>query len=80
MGTPLMIQDSDNQRIEDLKKDLHIQKKIDVVRAGLALLEKEVARIKKIKRWKQAAKLVAKNSLAVNKAFQPHSRMKSHEK
>ena len=77
MGMPLMIQKEDNQRIEDLKKDLHIRKKIDVIRAGLDLLEKEAQRIKRIKRWKHAAKLVAKSSQAVNKEFQHHSRIKS---
>jgi len=76
MGKPLMIQESDDLRIEHLKKSLAIHKKIDVIRAGLALLEKEAAHIKKIKRWKQAAKLVAKNSRDINKEFQLHSRMK----
>lgn len=77
MGIPLMIQDEDNKRIEHLKKDLGIHKKIDVIRAALLLLEKEAERIKRIKRWKHAAKLVAKNSEEVNKEFQSHSRMKS---
>lgn len=80
MGIPLMIQESDNQRIESLKKDFGIHKKIDVVRAGLELLEKEADRIKKMKRWKQAAKIVAKSSHAVNKEFQPHSRIKINDK
>lgn len=77
MGIPLMIQDADNQRIENLKKELNIRKKIDVIRTALALLEKEAARIQKVKRWKHAARLVAKSSNKVNKEFQPHSRIKS---
>jgi hypothetical protein len=77
MGIPLMIQDKDNQRIEHLKKDLGIHKKIDVIRAALLLLEKESERAKKIKRWKRAAKLVAHSSYEVNKEFQPYSRIKS---
>lgn len=77
MGIPLMIQESDNERIEHLKKDFGIHKKIDVIRAGLSLLEKEAQRLKKIKRWKHAAKLVAKSSHEVNKEFQAHSRLKS---
>lgn len=77
MGIPLMIQEKDNQRIEHLKKDLGIHKKIDVIRAGLDLLEKESERIKRIRRWKHAAKLVAKSSRVVNKEFQRHSRIKS---
>lgn len=77
MGIPLMIQEEDNQRIEHLKKDLGIHKKIDVIRAALLLLEKEAERIKRIKRWKRAAQLVAASSYEVNKEFQPHSRIKS---
>jgi hypothetical protein len=76
MGKPLMIQEIDDERIEHLKKDLGVHKKIDVVRAGLTLLEKEAERVKKIKRWKQAAKLVSKNSREVNKEFQKYSRLK----
>ena len=77
MGIPLMIQEEDNKRIDHLKKDLGIHKKIDVVRAALSLLEKEAERIKRIKRWKHAAKLVAKSSQEINKEFQPFSRIKS---
>lgn len=73
MGVPLMIQEKDNLRIECLKKDFGFSKKIDVVRAGLSLLEKELARTKKIERWMQAAKLVSKSSEKVNKEFQLHS-------
>jgi len=76
MGIPLMIQEEDNRRIEHLKKDFHIHKKIDVIRAGLALLEKEAERAKRIKNWKRAAKLVAKSSHKVNKEFQSHARIK----
>lgn len=77
MGIPLMIQEADNQKIEHLKRDLGIHKKIDVIRAGLVLLEKEAERIKRIKRWKHAAKLVSKSSSEINKEFQHRSRMKS---
>lgn len=76
MGVPIMIQARDNELIEHLKKDLKIHKKIDVIRAGLALLEKESLRQKQINRWTQAVKLVASNSASVNKDFQKHSRMK----
>jgi ATP-dependent Lon protease len=77
MGIPLMIQEEDNRRIEQLKKDFHIHKKIDVIRTALALLEKEAERAKRIKNWKRAAKLVAKNSHEVNQEFQSLSRIKS---
>ena len=77
MGIPLMIQEDDNRRIENLKKDFHIHKKIDVIRAGLALLEKEAERVKRVNRWQQAAKLVAQSSHEINKEFQPNARIKS---
>ena len=77
MGKPLMIQQIDDERIEFLKKDLKINKKIDVIRAALTLLEHEAERLKRIKRWKNAAKLIAKNSHMVNKEFQKNSRIKS---
>lgn len=51
-----------------------------MIRAGLELLEKEAAQLKKIKRWKHAVKLVEKTSAEINKDFQKHSRMKHHEK
>ena len=79
MGIPLMIQENDNFRIEHLKKDFGIRKKIDVIRAGLDLLEKEAQRMQRIKRWKHAAKLVSKNSHDVNQDFQLHSRIKSDD-
>jgi hypothetical protein len=77
MGKPLMIQPQDDERIEHLKKDLKISKKIDVIRAALTLLENEANRIKRVQRWKNAARLVSKNSQAINKEFQAHSRLKS---
>lgn len=80
MGIPLMIQEMDNERIEALKKEFGIHKKIDVIRAGLKLLEHEAQRIQKINRWKRAARLVAKSSQEVNSDFQAHSRMKSDDK
>jgi hypothetical protein len=76
MGVPLMIQEEDNVRIEHLKKDLGISKKIDVIRAGLKLLEEKAEKLKRIKKWQQAAKLVAKNSQEIHKEFQPYSRIK----
>ena len=74
MGIPLMIQENDNFRIEHLKKDLNLSKKIDVIRAGLQLLEKESERMKKIERWKRAVVLVSESSAEVNKEFQLHAK------
>ena len=76
MSKLLAIQDKDRKRIEHLMKDFHIKKQIDVVRAGLDLLEKEAIRIKKIRRWKEATKAVIENSKKINKEFQKYSRLK----
>lgn len=76
MRKSLMLTKADDERIENLKKDLGIHKKIDVVRAALTLLENESLRIKKIKRWQQATTMVIKSSQTINKEFQPHSRLK----
>ena len=73
MGIPLTIQENDNFRIEHLKKDFNFAKKIDVIRAGLSLLEQEVTRMKKVKKWKNAARLVSNNSAETNKIFQPNA-------
>ena len=76
MGRPLMIQEEDERRIESLKKRLGIQRKVDILRAGIDLLEKEAERRDRVRRWKRAAALVARTSKAVNAEFQPHSRLK----
>lgn len=76
MGIPLMLQEKDNDRIEHLKKDFGIQKKIEVIRMALSLMEQEAERLNRIKRWQHAAKLVAKHSHQINKEFQRHSLIK----
>jgi len=76
MGKPLMIQEADDRRIERLKARLGIDTKIDVVRAGMDLLEERAARDERIRRWKQAAPRVAAESRRVNEAFRTHSRLR----
>jgi len=76
MGKPLMIQPQDEQRIESLKEKLGVRTKVDVVRAGLELLEKQTERADRVNRWKKVAGLIADQSAAVNKDFQPYSRLK----
>ena len=76
MGKPLMIQEEDERRIESLKRRLGIQTKVDVLRAGIDLLEREVERRERIGRWKRATALVAPTSREVNAEFQVHSRLK----
>jgi len=76
MGKPLMIQEEDERRIVSLKRRLGIRHKVDVLRAGIDLLEREVERRERIRRWKRAAALVAPTSREVNAEFQAHSRLK----
>lgn len=76
MGKPLMIQEGDDRRIERLKVRLGINRKIDVVRAGMDLLEQHAAREERIARWKHAAPRVAAESRRINAEFRAHSRLK----
>jgi len=76
MGKPLMIQEKDELRIEALKRRLKIARKVDILRAGIDLLEKEADRRERILRWKRAAVLAAKTSQKVNAEFRPYSRLK----
>jgi aminoglycoside phosphotransferase (APT) family kinase protein len=76
MGRPLMIQEADHARIERLKARLGITHKIDVVRAGVDLLEAQATRQERIARWTRAAARVAAESQRVNAEFRRHSRLK----
>ena len=76
MGKPLMIQEADDGRIERLKVRLGIPRKIDVVRAGMTLLEQQADRRERVARWTRAVARVAAESARVNAEFRPHSRLK----
>jgi hypothetical protein len=76
MGKPLMIQDADDERIERLKVQLGISRKIDVVRAGMDLLERQAERKARVSRWLRVVPRVASESRLINAEFRPHSRMK----
>jgi len=76
VGKPLMIQEADDRRIESLKRRLGIDRKVDVVRAGIDLLEREAERRERITRWRGAAALAAPTSRRVNAEFRAHSRLK----
>lgn len=70
MGKPLTIQLEDDEKIELLKKKMGVKTKIDVVRAALDLLEMQVAREERVKRWRSAAKIVGATGLDVLQEFQ----------
>jgi hypothetical protein len=80
MGKPLMIQNADDERIEDLKQRIGAKTKVDVVRRGLDLLEKETERAARIRRWQKAAKAASSSSQETNLEFQKSSRMKKMDK
>ena len=71
-----MIQPEDDNRIESLKEKTGAKSKVDVVRAALALLEEDVRRSERVKRWERAAKVVGKSGLDVLKEFQTPERFK----
>lgn len=71
-----MIQEADDRRIETLKTRLGITRKIDVVRAGMDLLEQHAEREERIARWRRAAARVAAESQRVNADFHAHSRLR----
>ena len=73
----MMIQQDDDRRIEALKKRLHARSKVDVVRAGLRLLEQEAERHAKIGRWRGAVRLATSSSRVVNAEFRTHTRLKT---
>jgi len=76
MGKPLMIQEEDDKVIENLKERTGARTKVDVVRAGLRLLEKETERRERVKAWQRAVAIVSRSSAEVNKEFQRGSRLK----
>ncbi len=71
-----MIQIEDDDRIEKLKVKLGAKTKIEVVRWALNLLEADVIRAERIKRWQSATLRVGKTSLEVLKEFQTKDRFK----
>jgi hypothetical protein len=76
MGKPLMLQEHDAERIESLKQQLGARTKIEVVRSALDLLERDAERAERVKRWRKAAKVVARESRAVLREFRSHSRLR----
>lgn len=75
MGVPLMLQEDDARRIESLKKRIGVRTKVDVVRAGLDMLERAAERTERIRRWERAVRLVGSESRRALRDFQSHSRL-----
>ena len=71
-----MIQPEDNTRIEILKEKTGARSKVDVIRTALSLLEAEIKRAERVKRWERAAKIVGKSGLDLLKEFQTRERFK----
>jgi hypothetical protein len=69
MGKPLTIKPEDDIRLLHLKKQTGAKSKVEVIRNALSLLEQEIAKQVRIKKWKKAAILVADNSFEVFKDF-----------
>ena len=74
MGKPLTIKEEDDQRLQLLKKQTGAKSKVDVLRNALSLLEQDVLRMERIKKWKKAARLVADSSYETLKDFQTSKR------
>jgi len=77
MGKPLMIQEEDDLRINQLKDRIKAKSKVDVVRKALTLLEDDLLKLDRIQRWEKAAKIVGSSGLENLKEFQTKSRFKN---
>lgn len=76
MGIPFTIQTADNERLVQLKSLVKAKSKVEVLRRALDLLEEEVAKQKRLKQWKSAAKRVGAQSARVHRDFQKYSLLK----
>lgn len=76
MGVPLMLRQADARRIEAMRKRLGARSKVDVVRSALDLLEQQAERTERIRRWKKAVMLAARESERALRDFRPHSRLR----
>lgn len=73
-----MLQEPDDQRIIALQRRTGAKTKIEVVRRALTLFERRMARLERERQWTRAARLVAKESRAVNAEFQAASMLHHH--
>lgn len=72
-----MLQPEDDTRIEVLKEKTGAKSKVDVVRTALSLLEADIKRTERVKRWERAAKIVGKSGLEILKEFQTTTRFRN---
>ena len=75
MGVPLMLQEDDARRIESLKKRIGVRTKVDVVRAGLDMLERAAERAERVQRWERAVRLAGGESRRALRDFRKHNRV-----
>jgi hypothetical protein len=69
MGIPLTIQTEDDERLLLLKKQTKAKSKVDVIRKALTLLELQVTKKERIKKWKKSANLITDSSSDVLSDF-----------
>jgi hypothetical protein len=74
-----MLQEPDAERITALQRRTGAKTKIEVVRRALTLFERRIARVERERQWARAARLVAKESHAVNAEFQAGSLLRRHD-
>lgn len=77
MGKPLTILPEDDLKLLELKEKTGAKSKVAVLRSALKLLDQEVKRNERIKRWEKGAKIVAENSLETLSDFSTTSRFKN---
>jgi hypothetical protein len=71
-----MLQETDAERIESLKKRLGARTKIEVVRSALDLLERAAERSERVAKWRKAVQRVAPESRAAMRDFRAYSRLR----
>ncbi len=73
MGKPLTIKESDDEKLLMLKKQTGAKSKVEVLRLALNLLELDIAKKDRIKRWKKSARIVGDSGLEVLNEFNANS-------
>jgi len=69
MGKPLTIKESDDEKLLTLKEQTGAKSKVEVLRIALNLLELDIAKKDRIKRWKKSARIVGDSGLEVLNDF-----------